>query len=480
MMDTKQLKGWIFQDLRWLKALCIVLPLMFLAVLEITREFYLHNMVSRLAERLIVISIIFFGVLGFSTLIFSIIRRLQATDKIHRRHLQSLNEVGLELSAEHQLEDILRMVVRSACLTIDCRYGALAVGAEGGAIRNFVACDENGNTWLDNAPPMATGPLAVIIRDGRSILIDDLRDHPQFSGFPSGNPQMNSLVGVPIVSRARVIGGLYLCDKTSGEAFTKEDVSVLSLLAAQSAISVDNAHLYERLGRLSALEERQRIAMDLHDGAIQSLYALGLQLESLVDRKHLSGSGHILVNGASARVSQAVSAINGVIKELRDYIFDLEKNNSRPDTISAAVRNEVVRLRAHGIAQIHADISASLTEDLDSRLCVIERALHECVSNVIRHSNTTAVSLAVICEEKLVRVRVSDNGGGATPDQNKSGAGHGLENIRKRLATLDGRLKIVTDPGKGYTAELIVPKSAISAYQHGGSQTAGLSRQYTG
>jgi len=472
MMNTKQLKGWIFQDLRWLKALCIVLPLIFLLILEVTREFYLHNIVSRSAERLIVISIIFFGVLGFSTLIFSIIRRLQAADKVHRRHLQSLNEVGLELSAEHQLEDILRLVVRSACLTVECRYGALAVGAEGEAIRTFVACDENGNTWLDDAPPMAADLLGVIIRDGRSMLIDDLQDHPHFSGFPDGNLQMTSLVGVPIVSRARVIGGLYLCDKVNGEAFTKEDVSVLSLLAAQSAISVDNAHLYERLGQLSALEERQRIAMDLHDGAIQSLYALGLQLEALVDRKRLSGSGHILVDGASARVSQSVAAINGVIKELRDYIFDLEKNNSKPDTISAAVRSEVVRLRAHGIAQIHASISASLSNDLDSKLCVIERALHECVSNVIRHSNTTAVNLAVLCEEDLVRIRVSDNGGGADPDHHKSGAGHGLENIRKRLATVNGRLKIMTQPGKGYTAELIVPKSSISAYQHSGPQAA--------
>ena len=162
-MDTKQLKGWIFQDLRWLKALCIVLPLLFLLILEVTREFYLQDIVSRLAERLIVISIIFFGVLGFSTLIFSIIRRLQAVDKVHRRHLQSLNEVGLELSAEHQLEDILRLVLHSACLTVECRNGALAIGAQGEAIQTFVACDENGNTWLDDAPPMAAGLLGTSI-----------------------------------------------------------------------------------------------------------------------------------------------------------------------------------------------------------------------------------------------------------------------------------------------------------------------------
>ena len=98
-------------------------------------------------------------------------------------------------------------------------------------------------------------------------------------GFPPNHPPMRSFLGVPIRWRGESVGNLYLTEKQDGDEFTAEDEEALLALAAQAAIAIENARLYAQTSQMSVLEERHRIGMDLHDGAIQSLYGLGLVIE---------------------------------------------------------------------------------------------------------------------------------------------------------------------------------------------------------
>src|SRR6266852_1195611 len=90
---------------------------------------------------------------------------------------------------------------------------------------------------------------------------------------------MTSFLGVPIQHKGQRLGNLYLTDKRGAAEFTADDQELIELLAGHAGIAIDNAHLYTRVQQLSVIEERQRIGMDLHDGVIQSIYAVGLTLE---------------------------------------------------------------------------------------------------------------------------------------------------------------------------------------------------------
>src|SRR6185436_14060915 len=110
----------------------------------------------------------------------------------------------------------------------------------------------------------------------------DLNEHPDRFGFPPNHPQMTSFLGVPIAVRGKVFGNLYLCDKSGGDVFTDVDQELAIGLASAAGIAIENARLHARVAEFATVEDRERIARDLHDTVIQRLFALGLGLQSII------------------------------------------------------------------------------------------------------------------------------------------------------------------------------------------------------
>src|SRR5438093_4052978 len=159
---------------------------------------------------------------------------------------------------------------------------------------------------------------------------------------------MHSFLGTPIRWRGTALGNLYLTEKKGGVAFSLDDEQAVATLAAQAAIAIENARLYEQTERVSVLEERHRIGMDLHDGAIQSLYGLGLLLEGAAER--------IEREPAAARevISHAVDRLNAAIADLRSYVLGLRpvRGSDRPLTESLPNLAEPARSHAPPQAQV--------------------------------------------------------------------------------------------------------------------------------
>jgi len=454
---NKRRGQWIYQRLRWLHALFILLPLLFLGVLELVQYWYLEEVMSRTTQRFTVVITMFSGVIVFSTFVMGIIYQLQRTAETQRAQLKSQNEMGLELSAQHQLDDILSTVIRFACNSTDAPYGAVLLRTDSEA--NGFMLYENGLKGRAVHPVAVNhSVLSTIVNDGRAMLIEELHSYPAFEDLQD---RYTAMIGVPIINHAEVIGALYLCKVPEADKFTGEDLSLLSLLATHSGVAIDNARLYESLQRLTLLEERQRIAMDLHDGAIQSLYALGLHLELLRDRASGDPNGHINVNGAVAQIGVAISDINGVIKEIRDYITELNESDTSQGTITQSLQRETVRLRAHGIDQVEIEFNDELTEEEDADLSVLDRAVHECVSNIIKHSGASAVRFSINRNTERFIVMVKDNGVGVASPNEKADY-YGQKNMAARLSSLGGTLEIDSPPGDGYCVTMEVPRSALA------------------
>ena len=241
---------------------------------------------------------------------------------------------------------MLQRIVEIAVELTGARYGALGVlSPDGASITSFITVgitDEERDALGD--PPTGHGLLGALIRDARPIRIPDIADDPRSVGFPPHHPPMRSLLGVAIAGRGRIFGNVYVTDKQGRRSSTKKTSACCSSLRRRRRIAVENARLIDEaernareLRRLEVLEDRERIAKELHDGVIQSLFAVGMSLQGLATRSADPGTQH--------RLDLAVEDVDRAIRDLRNYIFGLRPGILADRQLDQALRDLATEFR---------------------------------------------------------------------------------------------------------------------------------------
>jgi two-component system sensor histidine kinase DevS len=279
-----------------------------------------------------------------------------------------------------------------------------------------------------------------------------LQDDPRFSGFPEHHPVMISFLGVPIISKGKLLGNLYLTDKIGAEEFSDQDERLIAMLAAQAGIAIENANLYARVQRLAVLEERDRIAMDLHDGIIQSIYAVGLTLE-YVD---------LLMEeqppAARERLKQSITGLNEVIRDIRNYILDLRPQRFKSKNLIAGLNDLVRAFKANTFMATEVQASdradGDLTPDQSTGLFHIAQ---EALANIAKHAKARSVIISLQRDTLAVTLFVQDDGRGFDLPNVQSYTGHGLQNMQERAKTLGAEFKVISAVGKGTKIEVKLP-----------------------
>ena len=174
-------------------------------------------------------------------------------DQPAESRLRALFESSVALTSELSLDALLQKLVETAAALTGARYAALGVIDESGnALERFVTAGIGPDTQeAIGELPHGRGILGVLIREARPLRLHDLTKDPRSVGFPSNHPPMKSFLGVPIMLRGVAFGNLYLTEKQSGEDFDEQDEELVSLLASQAAVAVENARLYESATRWS-------------------------------------------------------------------------------------------------------------------------------------------------------------------------------------------------------------------------------------
>ena len=176
--------------------------------------------------------------------------------------LRGLLDAGIALTGELSLDGVLQKIVETAAELTGARYAALGViDPSGRSLERFVVTglDEETIERIGDEP-RGGGILGVLIDDAQPLRLENLADDPRSVGFPPGHPPMKTFLGVPILQRGVAYGNLYLTEKAAGEVFTEEDEELTTLLAAQAAVAVENARLYESATRwLRQLESLNEI-----------------------------------------------------------------------------------------------------------------------------------------------------------------------------------------------------------------------------
>jgi signal transduction histidine kinase len=180
--------------------------------------------------------------------------------------LRALVDAGIALSSELSLDALLQRLVETAAELTDAGYAALGVIDESGrALEKFLTTgiDPEAHAAIGDLPT-GRGILGVLIRDAQPLLLEDIAQDPRSVGFPPNHPPMKSFLGVPILQRGVAYGNLYLSEKDGGGPFTEDDLELTKLLAAQAAVAIDNARLYESTARwLRRFESLNEIGMGL-------------------------------------------------------------------------------------------------------------------------------------------------------------------------------------------------------------------------
>ncbi len=367
--------------------------------------------------------------------------------------IRGLVEASVSLTSDLSLDTVLQKVVDVARGQIGARYAALSVLNGDGGIQRFVTSGITEEEREAIGPiPTGHGLLSVLLYTGTTLRMDDLSKDPRSVGFPPHHPPMKSLLGVSVVSRGNVLGNLYLTEKEGATGFDDRDEDLLRLLSAQAAVAITNAHLHERLESLARLEERDRIGMDLHDGAIQSIYAVVLHLEDLHDR--LPPSAEEL----GPEVERAMDDLNKVIKDIRSYIFDLRPQLSHVDDLPGALAQLVEQFSVNTLVTSTLEISDPFEgvggEDPAMALFHIAQ---EALNNVGKHSKATTVTVRLHSNQLNVTLEVVDNGMGFDVAPEGTRVGNGLRNMRDRARSVGAALTYDSAPGRGTKVRVELP-----------------------
>ena len=385
----------------------------------------------------------------------------------------------LSVTRQMSVRDVLQVIVRSARSLVGARYAALGVPDEGDSFAEFVVDGISSAEWQAIGPlPRRHGMLAVLLNEGKPERLADIRKDPRFEGWPPAHPQMSHFLGVPVRDGDRILGIIFAANKTSaaaaGRGFTERDLQILSLFAAHAAIALTNARLYERSRELSVLQERSRLARDLHDAVTQKLFSI---------RAHARAAAVLAARDPAdaARVRAEIEVIGELGAEAHAELRAVIDGLAPPDLQTAGLAESLRRYaalagRAHGVP---VTFTAGDLPALGPRAeAALYRVAQEALHNALRHAGASGVrvalseappkapskalpkapSKALPKAPRQVVLEVSDDGHGFVPEAPSGGLG--LASMRERAAAAGAALTIRS--GKtGTLVRMTVPFKAV-------------------
>jgi len=346
----------------------------------------------------------------------------------------------LLITADVELPELLRHLIEEARSLVGAHYAALGVlNQTRTGLEEFftVGLDQEQEERI-GPRPVGRGVLGMLITDPQPLRISNLADHPGRYGFPPGHPPMTSFLGVPVRVRNDVYGNLYLTDKIDAVAFTDEDEALAEALARAAGIAIENTRLHERIRVMSVLDDRDRIARDLHDRVIQRIYAVGMNLQGAI---RLPEHAQIM-----SRVSRAIDELDTTMTEIRSAIFELGETQL-PDGLRQAVLelsdDLAPSLGVRPDVTFEGAINNAIPQHVGDHVLAVVR---EGLTNAGKHAGASHVWVSVAVNAH-VTIEIRDDGEGIELPLTHPGLG--LSNLRDRAHKLGGTFEVLRGESGG-------------------------------
>ncbi|MDA0164876.1 GAF domain-containing sensor histidine kinase [Solirubrobacter ginsenosidimutans] len=366
---------------------------------------------------------------------------------------RALSDVVLAIAAEHEVEPVLQRLVDSARELAGAKYAALGIPDGEGAFASFITSGMSDELIEAMGPlPRTHGMLGAMLESAEPHLTDDITADPRFRGWwPRAHPQMRSFLGVPIVIRDEVLGAVYLTEKEDGSMFSAADQKLIQLLAAHAAIAIENARLYQRSRELSIIEERNRLARELHDSVTQRLFGVALAAESA---STLLGRDP---GAAAVELGRVSELARGAMEELRAVVFELRPGSLEAEGLATVLRKHVEVLRRVSGQQIELRV-CDVPRLAPGPATQVLRIAQEALGNAMRHSAAKRIKVMLGGRDGRLFLKVADDGCGFDPaGPEVRGQRLGLTSMEERATELGGTLKVTSEIGAGTTVQLEMP-----------------------
>jgi PAS domain S-box-containing protein len=373
------------------------------------------------------------------------------------RELSALLDVSRNIASTLELESLLDLILDQLKTVVDYDSAAL-FALEGGEL---VPLNDRGPLSREQARryhAMAThiGVERCEIQDGEPVIVTDVRGGAPLARIlqEAAGGEQETVLGparswmcVPLVIQERVVGMLSLSHRKANY-YTPQHAGLARAIASQAATAIENAQLYEQAQRLAVLEERQRLARELHDSVSQALYGIGLgarTARTLLDRDP---------SRAAEPLDYVLSLAEAALAEMRALIFELRPDSLREEGLVAALVRQAAVLRASH----HLEVQTEFGDEPELSFQVKEglyRIAQEALNNVAKHARASRVCLRLEAGDGQIVLAVEDNGIGFDPLGEYPGH-MGLHSMHERAEKLGATLALESAPGEGTRLQLRV------------------------
>ncbi len=366
--------------------------------------------------------------------------------------LRAINEVGRRISSILSLDELLPFVVHSLHETFDYYVIILLPVPQSDELAIRASNTEPGMIPVESTSrfKVTEGITGWVFRHGEPLLVNDVSTEPRYVLY-EGRPDTRSELAVPIKAGPDVLGVLDI-ESAELNAFDEIDVFTSQTLADQVAVAMENARLYQETRDMAVLEERNRMAREIHDTLAQGFTGIVLQLEAA--EQALDEDAPL----AQEHLSRARSLARESLNEARRSVWALRPLALEQLSLEAVLRQETESFTRDSGMKVTVSIAGeSRTQPPDIQSTLL-RISQEALANIRKHAGATGVDVHLAFEEDTVRFSVRDNGCGfdtETPVE----SGFGLISMRERVRLLGGTLTVQSEIGRGTLIEATLPLS---------------------
>ena len=374
-------------------------------------------------------------------------RRYADTER-RRRWYEVTAEITKLMLGDFDPDDALRLIAARAREVSGSRAGVVLLFDDDELVIEAIDGPEEFQRYVGGRIPADLPGLVEVLQSDRQVVVDDLAQLVKDSGRLADVPEIESLgrtIMAPLPAGSHTAGGLLLVAAERGAVLeVTVGTDLVWMFAGQATLALDRAQAQRDQSMIAVLEDRDRIARDLHDLVIQRLFATGLQLQGI---RRMAGPE------VQERIGRAVEDIDATIRDLRAAIFALHHQPGH-----RSLRADVQSLVAEYADSLGFRPRLSCEGPLDTAVPVTVRpqilaAIRESLSNVVRHAHASEVRVDVIVAGGEVVTRVADNGVGLAAGHRQSG----LRNLRERAETLGGTVLVQSNQPHGTVLELRAP-----------------------
>ena len=382
---------------------------------------------------------------GAITFGYDITDRKKAEEALQKANneISALYHVASVASASLDLDTILERSLDCVLGTMNSDKGLVHLWDEGDETLRLTAQQGLSPELIAQIDevPSGKGLTGWVYTHGQPMLVPNLM-------LDSGTPPPiisslnNSYVGVPMRAKGKVVGVFSVLGET-GRQFRPDEVTLLTSIADQVGVAVENARLYQQAEQLAVMEERERLAHDLHDSVTQSLYSLTLLAEA---SRRLIRSGEL--ERASEYITRLGETAQETLKEIRLLVYKLRPPALEREGLVGAIQQRLgaverrAGVKAHLIASDTIQLSASHEEGL-------YRITQEALNNALKHARASSVMVRIVADNEHIELDVEDNGIGFDPGTVDRSEGMGLASMQERAKRLGGTMQVHSSPGQG-------------------------------